>query len=76
MACVLRACVKGVRVRVQYSGVHTASGRVASGPGPGVARLCGQRVLSNSAVNALSAAATALAGGALGLLLRASGGAA
>lgn len=65
----LRACIKGVRVRVQYSGVHTASGQMASAPGPGVAQVCGRRVLSNSGVNALSAAATALAGGALGLLL-------
>lgn len=62
-------------MRVQYSGVHTASGRVASAPGPGVAHVCGRRVLSNSGVNVLSAAATALAGGAVGLLLRTSGGA-
>ncbi|KAK9831954.1 hypothetical protein WJX81_002785 [Elliptochloris bilobata] len=55
---------------LQYSGVHTASGRMASAPGPGMARVCGRLVLSNDGVNALAAASTALAGGAAGLLLQ------
>ena len=55
---------------LQYSGVHTESGRAASAPGLGVARVCGRSVLSNDAVNALAAALTALAGAAAAVLLQ------
>jgi len=59
-----------LRPGLQFSGVHAASGRVASAPGPGVARMCGRAVLSNDGVNALAAALTAAAGAAAGLLLQ------
>lgn len=55
---------------MQYSGVHTASGRVAAAPGPGVVHVSGRGVLSNDAVNALAAALTALAGAAASVLLQ------
>jgi uncharacterized membrane protein len=44
---------------LQFSGYDRAAGRVTSAPGPGVTRVAGRPLLSNNAVNVLSASATA-----------------
>jgi len=52
-------------VTLQYSGIEFQGNRAVSRPGPGVKRVCGRDVLSNDAVNFLSAAAAALLTGLL-----------
>ena len=45
---------------LQYSGYNERTGRVTSSPGPGVKHIAGLPLLTNNAVNAVSASLTAV----------------
>ncbi|GAX83602.1 hypothetical protein CEUSTIGMA_g11027.t1 [Chlamydomonas eustigma] len=45
---------------LQYSGYNTSTGRITSSPGPTVQHISGRPLLSNNAVNAISASCTSL----------------